>query len=252
MPKPWVSFKSGSNADRVEFFSDAVFAIALTLLVFDLRLPEVEFESNEALAAGIVELLTGYIGFVVSFGVIALNWMLHHEKFQVIERWDTTLVRVNFLVLLFVAFLPFPTAVFSGNPLMPVAISLYAFSVAALSLSQGLVWWVACRRGLVRRDVPAEVRRAVATRGLPVIIGFVVVGVACWVIDPRWSLALLVLLAPAQLLRRRFARADLERRYPAEEPDTPGADGVDEPEAPAGAAPDTDSAGPAARSAPPA
>lgn len=226
----WVALKSGSNTERAVFFSDAVFAIALTLLVVELHPPDVEFGDNAALAAGLLELLTKYIGFGVSFMVIALNWILHHEKFQVIERWDVPLLRANFVVLFFVAFLPFPTAVFSDQPLAPVAITLYTCSVAALSLAQGWVWWLACRRGLVRRDVPADVRRAVATRGIPVVVGFLLVGALSWFVDPWWSLAVLMLLAPVQFVLRRRQRADLERRYPVDEPDTPSA--TDAPAAP--------------------
>lgn len=218
--RAWTSLTSGSNTDRVVFFSDAVFAIALTLLVVELQPPEVDFGDGAALLEALAEQSTKYVGFVVSFMVIAINWVLHHEKFQVIVRWDTALVRANFLLLLVVAFLPFPTAVFSDQPLTPIAITLYTGVVAALSLAQGLVWIVAWRRGLVRHDVPRSVFRAVLLRGLPVVAAFVIAAILPWFVDPWWAIAALFLAMPFGILSRVVLRdAPLDRRYPDEEPD---------------------------------
>lgn len=215
----WVSLRGGTNTERVVFYSDAVFAIAMTLLVVDLRLPEVP---DTEVGSALLELIPGYVGFVVSFTVIAVNWMLHHRKFQLISRWDETLVSVNFVLLGLVAFLPSPTSVFSEHPRVPIAITLYTVFVALLSLSQWLVWTVAVRRGLVRRDVPRDLVRAASGRGFPIVVCFLLAAVLAWVSPIAAYVAMGLSGIVASLANRTRKRVDLDQAFPAEEPDAGG------------------------------
>src|SRR5690242_8436155 len=100
------------EVERIVFFSDAVFAIALTLLAIDLRLPPSD--------APVADLLRGMrpalFSFFVSFIVIGVMWMAHHRMFTFIERNDTVLMTTNLILLLTVTFLPFPTSVLGQRP----------------------------------------------------------------------------------------------------------------------------------------
>ena len=98
--------------DRVLFFSDAVFAIAITLLVVDIRVPEVVLNA----ATSFMSLDDKILSFVISFLVIGLFWMGHHRLFRYITALDRPVIFLNLLFLGAIAFLPYPTALlFAGN-----------------------------------------------------------------------------------------------------------------------------------------
>ena len=97
--------------ERLVFFSDAVFAIAITLLVIDLRLPDLgDHVSNQQLSAALGALVPRIFAYALSFWVIGLYWLAHWRRYQYIERVDETLIALNLLLLGLVAFMPFPTA----------------------------------------------------------------------------------------------------------------------------------------------
>lgn len=139
------SHETGPALDRVVFFSDAVFAIAMTVLVIDIRIPE-----GVSTAEGVLDVLPQILAYVISFYVIAANWVAHHRKFTAIEAVDATLIWLNLVLLMLIAFVPFPTSLLSnGKETSVVAVVLYAAVVAATSLVQLAMWVYAWRRGLI-------------------------------------------------------------------------------------------------------
>ena len=153
----------------MQFFSDAVFAIALTLLVLDIRLPETD---DADLLPALLALWPQYFAFALSFVIIALNWISHHAKYRVIERFDAGLIRLNFVLLFLIAFVPFPTSVLSEYGAQTPAVVLYAASVAALSLAQLVTWAYAVRHGLVSSDVDAPMFLYVVLNIVPAPVVF--------------------------------------------------------------------------------
>lgn len=100
--------------ERLVFFSDAVFAIAITLLALEIRLPELEGSvSNEELWQALINIGPKYLAYIISFFVIGSFWLAHHRKFRFIKRYDRRLLTLNLLLLLFVGFIPFPTSIIS-------------------------------------------------------------------------------------------------------------------------------------------
>lgn len=145
--------------ERLVFFSDAVYAIAITLLVIDLRLPPGGGEmSSSELAAALWTMWPQFFSYVLSFLVIGSLWVSHHRKFRYINGFDGRLVWINLLTLMVIAFIPFPTSVLaeSGNA---TATILYAGTIVAASLLAVLLWWHATTRGFVRSSIPPAVRR---------------------------------------------------------------------------------------------
>jgi uncharacterized membrane protein len=98
------------GVDRIAFFSDAVMAIAITLLVIELKLPEQEGEASIWHQLG--EMHPKLLGYFLSFGVIALFWETHHRMFTLLQRYDRGLIWLNVLFLMFLGLLPFSTSVF--------------------------------------------------------------------------------------------------------------------------------------------
>lgn len=129
---------------RLAFFSDAVFAIAITLLALDIRLPArlVHGAGSGALASALFDLWPQYISFLLSFLVIGNFWIAHHLRFRLIERYDMRYMLFNLLQLMAIAFIPFPTSVLaeSGNR---TATIFYALTIAVTGLISALMWWYA-------------------------------------------------------------------------------------------------------------
>ena len=98
-----------SETGRIEAFSDGVFAIAITLLVLDVKVPRA-LDSNRTLALALVMMWPTYLAFVTSFATILIMWINHHRMFTLIGHADDRLMFFNGLLLLGVTIVPFPTA----------------------------------------------------------------------------------------------------------------------------------------------
>ncbi|MEO7505060.1 MAG: TMEM175 family protein [Sphingomicrobium sp.] len=104
------------SLDRLVFFSDAVFAIAITLLVLEIHVPSLPRQaSTEAFQAALLNLFPSFFAFVLSFLVIGRFWMGHHERFAALRHFDHRLTWPNMLYLLTIAFMPFSTAFLGAN-----------------------------------------------------------------------------------------------------------------------------------------
>jgi uncharacterized membrane protein len=145
------------KAERMIVFSDAVMAVAITLLVLDLKLPE---GVTDAALPGLLQGSVHAIGaYALSFVVIGLLWMGHHAQFSYIKRVDGALLWLNLFFLMTIGLIPFVTSLLSdhGNAL---ATSLYAGTLVTTSLLSALMWWYAGRDPeLMPADVPGAVRR---------------------------------------------------------------------------------------------
>ncbi|MCL4529735.1 MAG: TMEM175 family protein [Chloroflexi bacterium] len=165
------SFKSTQNAsdgieavnnqiglERIVFFSDAVMAIAITLLAIDLKLPEL----NGTLTASDLANLLNNLGprlmsFVISFAVVGIYWVSHHRYFGLIQRYDGVLMVLNLLFLLFIVLMPFVANLFGHYGYLPLAISSYAIAVAAIGLVMSAIWLYASHNHrLVDKNLAAE------------------------------------------------------------------------------------------------
>ena len=129
-----------TGMERIVFFSDAVFAIAITLLALEIRLPEeIARGSNAELFQNLLAIWPKYLGYIISFLSIGNFWVVHHRQFRYIERYDTRLMFINLLILMSVAFMPFPTAIISENGNRTSTI-FYALSAMVVGLLSTLLW----------------------------------------------------------------------------------------------------------------
>lgn len=166
--------------ERLVFFSDAVFAIAITLLALDIRLPTDAVQlTNQELFQRLLGLAPQYLSFVISFLVIGSFWAAHNRQFRLIRRYDGTLVFLNLLLLLVIAFIPFPTRVLSeqGNC---TATIFYALIMALPGLLAALMWGYAVQGNrLVDADLtPADRRRGFLRNLIAPTVFLLSIGVA--------------------------------------------------------------------------
>jgi uncharacterized membrane protein len=148
---------------RVEAFSDGVFAIAITLLILEIRVPHVD----HGLWAGLLALWPSYVAFLLSFVVILIEWVNHHELLRTVQGVTYPFLFANGLLLLTITFVPFPTAVLAaylGTPEAKTAVAFYCGTMLVNSIVWNLLFETIVRTGLLRSEVTAEmvakVRRA--------------------------------------------------------------------------------------------
>jgi uncharacterized membrane protein len=141
-----------SETARLEAFSDGVFAIAITLLVLEIRVPppEVTLEGT-GLFRALLGLWPSYLGYLISFITIGVMWANHHSMFELICRTDRYFLLLSVFFLMCIAFLPFPTAVLAEYLPQPagrrVAVAGYSATFVIIALAYNALWWYAVRGG---------------------------------------------------------------------------------------------------------
>lgn len=129
------SFKSGYfTRNRVEAFSDGVFAIIVTLLVFELKLPDVPYPDNASIMIAIGHVLPKIVSWVISFLIVCVIWMNHHRLMDQLRGIDAWLFWLNNVLLMFTSLIPFPTAVLGDYPNVPLAAAFYGFCLSLMGL----------------------------------------------------------------------------------------------------------------------
>jgi TMEM175 potassium channel family protein len=146
-----------AETSRVEAFSDGVFAIAITLLILEIKIPGA---GSGALAADLLGQWPSYLSFLISFAFIGIMWINHHRLFTHIGRCDDVLLVLNLLLLLGVVVVPFPTAVLAmhlGRPDQRAALILYNSTYIFIAVAFNLLWRYASsgKRHLLAGDVDA-------------------------------------------------------------------------------------------------
>jgi TMEM175 potassium channel family protein len=203
------SAAAGRDRDRIVNLSDGIFAIAITLLVLDLRVPDIpEGMVASELPAALLSLWPKYLGYFLSFVGISIFWVIHHSIFRPIRAYDRTLLYLNFLFLMVVAFVPFPTSLLGeyGDRQLPVAV--YAATLATGRLLLTAIHWYSTRdnRLLGEAQDPATVRFFLI-RGLTIpaifvlsiVVSFFSVSAAIW----TWFIMIAV---DAIVVRRRLSQ----------------------------------------------
>ncbi len=165
-----IEAQAEKSTGRLEAFSDGVFAIAITLLVLELKVPHLASgaiePTSQALADSLAIQWPAYFSFVTSFFTILMMWVHHHTLFRLVRVTDSTLLFANGLLLLVVSVVPFPTAVLAeyfGTAAAPVAAELYCGVFVLVSVAFYLLLMAAFRKQILAPGVPektlARIRR---------------------------------------------------------------------------------------------
>lgn len=165
----------GLRTGRLEALSDGVFAIAVTLLVLDIAVP---VSDGRNLLSAVGSLWPSYLAYVVSFSTIGASWLGHNAITEYLERANGPFVRLNLLLLLVIAFLPFPTRLFAGyigqDQPERVAATIYGISLLLSSTLLWVLWRYAVHAGLVRPDAADEEVQLLTQRLTPGLGGYLV------------------------------------------------------------------------------
>ncbi len=195
----------GLPASRIQALSDGVFAIAMTLLVLDLRVPEVT-GGNETLLYALAAMWHKFAGFALGFVLLGTLWVNHHYQFHYIRRTDRTLLWINLLLLMLISALPFGVALLGRYWASPVATAVYGgFMLLSGSCLYAHWSYATHRRRLVASTLHEPAVRALKDR---IAFGMVGYGIAFglaffW---PLGSIVIYVLMPVLYLLPGRIDR----------------------------------------------
>jgi uncharacterized membrane protein len=192
------------STGRIEAFSDGVFAIAITLLILEIKVPSEATLEHTSLSHYLLEQWPKIFAYVFSFVIIGIYWANHHYLFKLFRKTDHWLNMINVFFLLSISFLPFPTAVF-GEFMMdhesrPTAVTFYAIAILVPAVFYFAIWLYASRK---RKLIDANLNpafTATLTRKLLVsnIIYFVAILVS--LVSPITAIIMNVVLTLVYLL----------------------------------------------------
>ena len=190
--------------ERLEAFSDGVLAIAITLLVLEIRVPAAEeLADPKALIEALGALWPSYLGYLISFVTIGIIWANHHNLFRLVDRVSHGLILANLLLLLTVGFLPFPTALVAatlGTPSAQIGVLVYAGTFVVVALAFNVLWYeIRTRPGVLRPDVDAWSIAAISRSYRLGVPGYAVAFIGA-LINPALGMGVIVVLTILYLL----------------------------------------------------
>jgi TMEM175 potassium channel family protein len=195
----------GLDFDRVAFFSDAVFAISMTLLVVSINVPHVP---PADVGKAIARLRPDIISFFISFIVIGYYWLAHHRFFSLLQSVDSVLASINLLYLAVIAFVPFPTDLVGDYSHVPLSVVLYAVTLAVASLLESILFAWAHGHDLMSVSIPPNLyRNLMAASLLPVAVFLLSIPLA-FLFDSTLALLFWLIIFPGERLLERTRPSD--------------------------------------------
>jgi uncharacterized membrane protein len=211
--------KKEFQLERLILFSDAVFAIAITLLVIEIKIPEVHSTpehpiKEQAILQKLAELIPKFIGFLVSFLLIGQYWIVHHRMFSFVINYTDKLIWLNILFLFAIALMPFSTGFYSEyvrHSLMTPVI-FYTANIALLGLANFLMWrYLSKQKNNLTENLTPMLAKYFSLRALTVPTIFVIFSFAylyaprfAFFIPPLIPLIMFVLFKP---MKKKIAEA---------------------------------------------
>ena len=179
------------TTSRIEAFSDGVFAIACTLLILEIRLPHPGVEGG--LWRGLLALWPHYLAFALSFFVILVSWITHHDLMRLIRGTSRAAMLANGCVLIYITFIPFPTAVLADNlagPDINAAATFYCGTFVFGSAAFNLLVAAITHGQLCRPEVDCHAALGRIRRGYRIIFFTYLAATAIAFVAPYVALAI--------------------------------------------------------------
>lgn len=201
--------KKEFQLERMILFSDAVFAIAITLLVIEIKVPEVarDLVTDHVLAERLAELIPKFIGFIVSFFVIGLYWTVHHRMFGFVVNYTPRLLWLNLFFLLAVVLMPFSSGFYSEYVIrqLKAPVIVYVGNILFLGIMSLVLWnYLVNPRHKLVEGVTPQMIRYFRFRALTPIFVFALMALVYVFVKPGVAVWMPILIAPLIRLARRF------------------------------------------------
>lgn len=194
--------EEGPTVSRIASFSDAIFAVAITLLILNINLPLIpKGQVSQELGPAVKELIPHFWSFVLSFAVIGVYWMSHHGIFRFIKRSNRLFLWLNLAFMMSIVFLPFSTSMLGQYGGDRLAVMFYAGNLTMTGGLMGLLWWYAAsgNNRLVSKELSPETRKHIMIATLlPASIFFISIFVA--LVSTSAAKYLWLAIIPAEIL----------------------------------------------------
>ena len=152
---------------RIEAFSDGVIAIIITLMIFDLKVPSLPTDADSwTILQALVPVIPKFISFAMSFVVVAIFWVNHHNFFYSLKLSNSALLWSNNLLLFWLSVIPFPTSLLGSYPLEALPIMFYGFTMCMAATSFNLMRRQAQKYCLFHSDVDQDYIKKLSSKGL--------------------------------------------------------------------------------------
>jgi len=185
---------AGHNLERLTALSDGIFAVAMTLLVLDLRAPTAEaIRSEHELWRALVALAPRLIMYMMSFMTLGIFWVGQQTQLNHLLRSDRSLSWIHLAFLFMVSVVPFSTALLAEFVRYRTALLVYWLNLLLLGVTLYFSWTCALGTGLVKADLPAEVTVAIRRR-IVIAQSLYALGALLCVISSYWSIGFIVLV----------------------------------------------------------
>ena len=205
--------RGGEEFGRVLAFSDGMFAIAMTLLVVGITVPVLaDADSVGELADALNGISESIISFFISFAVIGRYWLAHHQLFSLLRAFDPGLIGLNLVYLGLIAFLPFPTALLGTYFDNPLAVGIYAVSVAVISGLEVVLLRHAYRHRLLTKPMSGSIYRWGRNASTTPVV-FFLISVPVAFLSSEAALACWLLTVPAAIWVQRQAPPEVEQFF---------------------------------------
>jgi|ERR1041384_3914208 len=202
--------------DRVEALSDGVFAVGMTLLVFGFKLNNVP---SSTLSFHLLRLWPQLLAYILSFVIVGVYWVAHHTQFHFVVKVNRSLLWLNTLFLMIVAFIPFPTSLLGVYPDSRASIILYGCTLIVANIFLSSIWSYANRAGLLSPAVSDHFRRF-ALRVTLAPIGVYLLAIGFSFVSLTTSLALFASVPAFFIIPNRFIAPQVEAAITGKPPKT--------------------------------
>jgi len=204
-----------TSAERLRTLADGVFAIVMTLLVLELSVPAVKgLSSNSELLHKLAEMWPEFLIYGLSFMILGIFWSIHHGVYADVKRYDTTLVWLNILFLMFVSLIPFSTALVGKNGFITVTAVIYGINMLLLfNLGWATFAFITGKRQLVGEDYDPKITKGGKLMGLVyTLIMIPAIGIAF--INPKVSFIMYALFVFAFIVFTMLGKGEVAMIMP--------------------------------------
>ena len=195
---------SGLSKTRIEALTDGIFAIAMTLMVFDIKVPAVTQMNQLNLRHELIQLWPRFLAYVISFVMLGVYWVGHHNQYHYIRRTDRPFLWINIFFLMGVSLIPFSTGLLGQFPEDRTALGVYGLNLIMVGGFLYAHWSYATREHrLVQRQISSEVVRQAKYR---IMIGPVasILAICASFVSTRLSLAIFAFIPLLYLIPGRI------------------------------------------------
>jgi len=190
---------------RLTSFSDGVFAIAVTLLVFNLKVPHIPANLvHQQLPSAILGMVPNFSTYIISFLLVAIYWTFHHRMMNLVVRIDTPFLWMNIYYLLMISFIPFPSALFGSYSHETFSFVFYIGCMLMVNLmSMIMVTYASYKSRLIKKELPFAIVKYLFFRLFAAIIVFAL-AIPLAFYQLRWAMYYLFILFPVNAALKMY------------------------------------------------